>query len=218
MFENLLPFCIAALLLTVSPGADQIYIVSRTLAQGRLVGLVSSWGVCTGAAVHILAAAFGFSVIIQSSSLAYSLLKYLGAAYLVWLGIQAFRHRAVRVGAPGVLQKNPSLTSVYLQGIMVDVCNPKVALFFLAFLPQFIPADEPNRIAAFLFLGSLVLVFGLVWEVLLVFFADRILGRLLQSSRAVNFLNYAMGTVFMGLALHILFFDDAGSPQPADAV
>lgn len=218
MLENLLPFCIAAVLLTVSPGADQIYIVSRTLAQGKLVGLVSSWGVCTGAAIHILAAAFGFSVIIQSSAFAYSLLKYLGAGYLVWLGIQAFRHRAVHVGAPGIQKEKPSLMSVYMQGIMVDVCNPKVALFFLAFLPQFIPEDEPDRIAAFLMLGSIVLIIGLLWEALLVFFTNRILGRLLQSSRAVSFLNYAMGTVFLGLALHIIFFDETQTPEPVEAV
>lgn len=215
MTDSFIPFLVAAILLTVTPGPDQIYIVSRTLAQGRLVGLVSSWGVCTGAAVHIIAAALGFSVIIQTSAFAYAFLKYAGAAYLLWLGINAFRQQAVSVASRIDAPAPCSRRSVFLQGVLVDICNPKVALFFLAFLPQFIPADAPDQMARFLMLGAVVIGIGLVWEAFLVIMADLVLGSLLTHSRFVTWLNNGMGAVFIGLALHVLFSDDTSAPEGA---
>lgn len=211
--DSFIPFILAATVLTVSPGPDHIYILSRTLGQGRMVGFASSWGVCAGAAIHVLAAAFGFSLIIQTSALAYALLKYLGAAYLVWLGFNALRNKALF--PPDIVSdgRRSSLRAAFLQGIMVDVCNPKVALFFLAFLPQFIAPAAPDREIQFMVLGAVVILMGLVWEAVLIFFADRILSGLLKNSKAAHYLNYGMGAVFLGLALHVLFFDDARPEQ-----
>ena len=211
--DSFIPFIVAATLLNISPGPDHIYILGRTLAQGRLIGFASSWGVCSGAAIHVLAAAFGFSLIIQTSAIAYALLKYLGAAYLVWLGFNALRNKtlcAQNVESGGHRQ---SLRAAFLQGVMVDVCNPKVALFFLAFLPQFIAPEAPDRELQFIMLGTVVILMGLAWEAVLIFFADRILSGLLKSSRAARYLNYGMGAVFLGLAMHVLFFDDARPGQ-----
>ena len=205
MIENLPAFIAVALILNLSPGPDQIYVLSRTLAQGRFVGFVSSWGVCSGAFVHVFAAAFGFSLIIQSSFTAYAILKYCGAAYMAWLGIKAFRHNIFSLDQKAMTTR-PSLWRVYLQGVLVDVLNPKVAIFFLAFLPQFIPASAPNQVSQFIILGSIVILIGFIWEALLVLFSDIVLGRFLQNSRFIKYLNCAMGVVFFGLALHVAFF------------
>ena len=204
MTEHLAAFIGVALLLNISPGPDQIYVLGRTLAQGRFVGLVSSWGVCSGAFLHVFAAAFGFSLIIKSSPTAYAALKYAGAAYMVWLAINTLRHNVLSISKDDSAPK--SLGKVYLQGILVDVLNPKVAIFFLAFLPQFIPANSPSQVSSFIILGTIVILIGLVWESLLVFFSDLVLGRFLQKPALVKILNYIMAAVFLGLAVHVAFF------------
>ena len=204
MTEHLAAFIGVALLLNISPGPDQIYVLGRTLAQGRFVGFVSSWGVCSGAFVHVFAAAFGFSLIIKSSPTAYAVLKYAGAAYMVWLAINTLRHNVLNISKDTSAPK--SLGKVYLQGILVDVLNPKVAIFFLAFLPQFIPANSPSQVSSFIALGAIVILIGLVWESLLVFFSDLVLGRFLQNPALVKILNYIMAAVFLGLAVHVAFF------------
>ena len=212
MTDAIWPFLAATILFVMAPGPDVFYVVTRTIAQGRMVGFASSLGASTGAAIHILAAAFGFSVVIQTSAMAYALLKYAGAAYLAWLGIQALRQKAIRTENASGPKQSQSLGTVYLQGVIVDVCNPKVALFFLAFLPQFIPSGAADPVVAFLLLGAGVIVIGLIWEAVLVLFSDRVMGRLLRSSRAVRYLNRGMGAAFIALALNLVFSD---KPSPA---
>ena len=207
MIDNLPAFIGVALLLNLSPGPDQIYILGRTLAQGRFIGFVSSWGVCSGALVHVFAAAFGFSLIIKSSPTAYAALKYVGAAYMVWLAINALRHNVLHIDKDSTAPQTAG--KAYLQGILVDLLNPKVAIIFLAFLPQFISSDcaaPVDRVSAFIALGGIVILIGLIWEGLLVFFSDLILGRFLQNQSVLKYLHYMMAAVFMGLAVHIVFF------------
>lgn len=206
MVENLPAFLLAAFLLNASPGPDQAYVLSRTLAQGRLVGFISSWGVCSGALLHILAAALGFSLILRSSPVAYALLKYLGAAYLLWLGIKTFRRKEARANQAPTPPGCFSLGKVYAQGILVDLFNPKVALFFLAFLPQFIPPGQAGRAGIFVLLGVVVVAIGLVCEAALIMLAQHILGRSLQKSRAAVYLNHMLGLVFVGMAVNFAFF------------
>lgn len=202
MIENLPLFLTAALVLNISPGPDHVYILGRTLAQGQRAGFISSLGVCTGALVHVLAAAFGFAAIVQSSPVAYALLQYGGAAYLAWLGIQAFRTPALHLDAPAPTPM--SLGALFKQGVLVDVLNPKVALFFLAFLPQFVPHNAPSRTTTFIALGAVVILIAIIWEALLVLFADKILGHFLRHSRAATFLNQAMGVIFVLLAVRLV--------------
>ena len=203
MINNLPAFLLAAFLLNIAPGPDQAYILSRTLAQGRFVGLVSSWGVCSGAMIHVVAAALGFSLILQSSPAAYALLKYAGAAWLLWLGFKSFRRETFQINAAAAAQGRPPLGRIYAQGIMVDLLNPKVALFFLAFLPQFIPAESPQRTALFIALGGAVVAISLICEAALIVVSQRILGKSLQNSRAAAYLNYLMGLVFVALAVNL---------------
>lgn len=206
MTESIVPFLIASFILNISPGPDLVYVISRTLAQGRLVGLVSSWGVCSGAMVHVLLAAFGFSVLIQNTAWAYTALQYLGVVYLFYLGINSLRCKTLQISGTGVVAHKVSLPRIYLQGVMVDLINPKAALFFLAFLPQFIPAGTTEHSKDFILLGSIVVLMGIVCEACIVLFSDFFLGRLLKNSKAVSYLNYALGIVFIGLAINLAFF------------
>src|SRR5512132_4573848 len=133
-------FALAALGLLIVPGPAVTYIVTRSIDQGRSAGLVSVLGIHTGSIVHVAAAALGLSAILASSALSYGIVKYVGAAYLIWLGIRALRDRGEE--RPSVNGKEHSLARIYAQGVVVNVLNPKTALFFLAFLPQFVDVSR----------------------------------------------------------------------------
>lgn len=135
-------FAVASLALLVVPGPSVLYIVTRSMDQGRAAGLVSVLGIHTGSIVHVAAAALGLSAILASSALTYGIVKYVGAAYLIWLGIRALRCRDQE--RPDVAGKGHSLRRVYAQGVVVNVLNPKTALFFLAFLPQFVDVSKDS--------------------------------------------------------------------------
>ena len=139
------PFLIAALLLNISPGPDLAYISAQTAIHGRKIGVFSSLGVCSGAFVHVVAAALGLSAILATSTLAFSVVKWVGVAYLVWLGIGALRSSFAKRGPDDAASEIsavkrtpiPTMTAFHAwrQGAMIDVLNPKVAIFFMAFLP-----------------------------------------------------------------------------------
>ena len=204
MIEEPLLFLTAAIVLNISPGPDQAYILGRTLSQGRMIGLFSTWGVCSGAMIHVFAAALGFSVIIQTSEIAYNILLYCGAAYLLWLGITTLRSK--ELFSPKKSAPKASRARAYLQGMLVDILNPKVALFFLAFVPQFISPSDPHRFLTFVSLGAVVVGIAIVWESSLVFFAHHLLSGLVAKPGAARALNTALGLMFIGLALKLAFF------------
>src|SRR6185295_8923652 len=154
--HDLALFTLTVFVLNATPGVDMLYTVSRTLTGGSRAGLAATLGVCSGCVVHTLAAAFGLAALMAVSAWAFSLVKWAGAAYLVWLGIgmlrEAWRGSA---GPASVLPlAQAPLVAVYRQGILTNVLNPKVALFFLAFLPQFISPDAEHKTLAFLALGA----------------------------------------------------------------
>lgn len=200
--DSFLTFIVAAVVLTVSPGPDSVYIVSRTVAQGRLIGFLSFWGIYCGAATHVLAAAFGLTAILATSALAFSIVKYVGAAYLIWLGIQALRSKGMSLVFDGPV----SITSpwkVFGQGILVNLLNPKMALFFMSFLPQFV---DPSRGGVFLqivLLGLTTVAVGIIWDAFLVMSADRIAARLRGSRRFTRWMDRVLGSVFVGLGLRL---------------
>ena len=154
----MLLFVGAGLLLNITPGPDVLYIVGRSLGQGRLAGVVSSLGIATGCLVHVAAAALGLSAVMLAVPLAFDIVRYAGAAYLAWLGFRALARRSspldVRALAPVPLGR------IYTQGIVTNVLNPKVALFFLAFLPQFTDASRGPLPLQFLLLGLVFIVNG----------------------------------------------------------
>lgn len=190
-------------LLCVAPGTDTAYLLARTIAQGRRIGVVSALGVITGAGVHVVGAAAGVSAILAASATAFMVVKIAGAFYLIWLGIQALRSKGgisveQRVGAPEI-----SARRAFWQGVMVDVLNPKVAVFFLAFLPQFV---DPALGAAWwqmLTLGGIVLAAGFAWDVMLVLAAERMTAGLRRRPGLARWLDRALGSVLIALGLRL---------------
>jgi threonine/homoserine/homoserine lactone efflux protein len=192
-------FAGAALVLLVTPGPAVLYIVARSLDQGRAAGLVSVLGVATGALFHVAAAALGLSALLVSSSVAFDVVRYAGAAYLVYLGV---RKLAGPDEAPGGVERAPrTLASLYAQGVVVNLLNPKTALFFLAFLPQFVDADRGHVAAQVLFLGLVFVLLGVLSDGAWALGAGSIGGWLRGRAGVVRARRYLTGGTFIALGL-----------------
>lgn len=201
--HDLLIFLTASILLDISPGPDTLYVLTRTVAQGRRAGLLSSIGVCSGALVHVSAAAFGLSVILATSAVAFMAVKYAGAAYLIYLGIRTLRARGEALTIEATRPAKASGWKVFRDGVIVDVLNPKPALFFMAFLPQFVNPAAGHATLQFFALGLIVIAIALVWETLLVLFAHGVSRRLSGNRRIGQWLNRAVGTIFIALGIRL---------------
>ncbi len=197
-------FALAVLVLNATPGVDFLLTVSRTMQGGARAGVAAALGINAGCVVHALAAAFGLAALLALLPAAFRLIQWAGAAYLVWLGLgllrQAWRGTAL-AGATSVPAR--SFAADFHVGLLTNVLNPKVALFFLAFLPQFVPADSPSKTLSFLLLGAWLVAQGVVFLLLLVALAAR-LGRLGASPRLRRGLNAVGGVLFIALALRLL--------------
>jgi len=199
-----LVFFTAAIALNVSPGPDLIYILSRTIARGAKVGLASAAGVCSGAVVHVLAAAFGLSAILAASATAFSIVKYVGAAYLLYLGVQVLKSQG---GALELTTQNETVAvtpwQAFRQGVLVDVLNPKAAIFFMAFLPQFVRQDHGDSSVQLIVLGLLVIFVAIVIESLFVLAAARSTQFFRRNPRVSVWLDRALGTIFISLGIRL---------------
>ena len=155
--HDLALFIISGFLLNLTPGPDSILIMSRSAANGWRAGSVAAFGVCTGCYVHVFAAVLGLSAILASSATAFTIVKFIGAAYLVYMGLAALfsRSKAKTGQSPNKREMQLSHKSIFIQGFLSNALNPKVALCFLAFVPQFIDHDASNKALAFLVLGSI---------------------------------------------------------------
>lgn len=200
--EHYAVFIMSGLLLNVTPGSDTIYILTRTISQGRKAGFASVLGIVTGALFHTAFAALGLSVILMKSAVAFQILKWLGAGYLIYLGIKAIAAKSQDGLAVERGDMQP-LRRVYTQGLLTNLLNPKVALFYLAFLPQFIQADNDYGVLPFLILGLTFIVNGTVWCFILVLIAD-LATRKLRSSKITRYLDKATGAVYVLLGLKLL--------------
>ena len=193
---TLLVFALASLALIAIPGPNLIYIATRSLAQGRRAGVVSALGVEVGTLVHIAAASAGLSALVASSALAFDVVRYAGAAYLVVLGIRALRDRS---GDDPVGEPRPApLRRVFAEGVLVNVLNPKVALFFLAFLPQFVDpaANAATQIAV---LGLVLFAVGTCVDMAWALAAGALRGRLVRTTRARRRTRHATAAVYVAL-------------------
>ena len=186
-------FCAAALALLAIPGPAVLYIVMQSAEQGRRVGLASVAGIHLGTLVHVAAATAGLSAVIVASATAFSVVKYAGAAYLVYLGVRKLLERAP---VNGIERRGEPLRRAFMRGVLVNVLNPKTALFFLAFLPQFVDADRGAVWSQVLVLGLLFVGLGLVSDSLYALAAGTV-GGLLRRQRAA--LRYGSGIVYIGL-------------------
>ena len=203
--HDFLLFVAAGVLLNITPGPDMLYIIGRSTANGWRSGAAAALGIGAGCFVHIAAAALGLSAVLAASATAFTLLKIIGAAYLVYVGISLIRSsRSSPTAAPTVAFAPTTLRKVFVQGFLTNVLNPKVALFFLAFLPQFINADAPSKPLAFLFLGAVFNFNGTLWNLLVAWSAARFALAMGRNKLAAWF-NRCIGGLFVYLGIRLVF-------------
>lgn len=200
--HDLALFIVTALVLNATPGADMMYTVSRTLQFGWRGGIAAALGIGTGCAVHAVVAALGLAAVLAASPWAFDLIKWAGAAYLLWLGWGMLR-AALRPADSGRRPDDasrPAATRIYMQGVLTNVLNPKVALFFLALLPQFIAADAKSKPMAFLFLGALFVVNGTLFLLAVVALAHhaRRIGTRPAAGRMLNLIGASLFAALAG--------------------
>ena len=197
----LLLFFSTALLLALAPGPDNLFVLTQAAIKGRLVGLVVTLGLCTGLVVHTSAVALGVAAIFQTSAMAFTLLKFAGAGYLLWLAWGAFRAGAapLEAGAAG----ETSLRRFYLRGILMNITNPKVSIFFLAFLPQFTHPERGHLPVQMAVLGGLFILATLVVFGAISLLAGGLGQWLRRSTRVQQWLNRATGIIFATLAIKL---------------
>lgn len=201
--QHWLTFLVAAVLLNLSPGPDMAFIIGHTVKSGRKAGLTAMAGIWVGALCHVGFAVVGLSAILATSALAFSLVKYVGAAYLVWLGIQAWRSKGENLNFDGIKDKQVSTSKIFWQGVLIDLLNPKVAIFFLAFLPQFIEPGAGLPAAQFLLHGVLIIVVAAVIEPPLILLGDRLAKRLRESIKFRIWLDRSLGSLLILLGIKL---------------
>jgi threonine/homoserine/homoserine lactone efflux protein len=200
--QHLAVFVVSGVLLNLTPGQDTLYIVGRSLSQGRRAGLISVLGIMSGCVIHTLAAAFGLSAVLATSAPAFMAVKLAGAGYLAYLGFTMLLERPTLLGTVAEFVPERDWT-VYRAGLLTNVLNPKVALFFLAFLPQFVAPTTESRVLSFLFLGGVFVFNGTLWCLCLVWGASAISRRLRGHSRIGLLLQRATGAMFVGLGVRL---------------
>lgn len=195
-------FLAAGILLNLTPGQDTLYIIGRALAQGRRVGIASALGISAGCLIHTLAAALGLSAILATSSTAFTVLKWVGAAYLIYLGVRLlFEQQAAAATAHAA--NASGLAAAFRQGVLTNVLNPKVALFFLAFLPQFIDPASTTKVAAFLLLGATFVTTGTIWCLILAWSAGYMRTLVTPGRRGGWWLKRTCGALFVALGVRL---------------
>ncbi len=209
--ENYLGFILAAILLNLTPGTDSMYIIMRSVSQGRQAGFYSVLGIVTGILVHTLFAALGLSLLLAQSPIAFTIVKYVGAIYLCYLGFKMITSKPEASVANELNEdrkfvnfKSLDYGQIYKQGVFTNVFNPKVALFFLAFFPQFVDSNYAHGMLSFLILGLSFAITGFVWCLCLALLASRFSKNLRKNPSIEVLLNKISGVVFIGLGIKLL--------------
>ena len=197
-------FVLSGFLLNITPGPDTLYIVGRGSTQGLRAGVVAALGIGAGTLVHICAAALGLSAILAASATAFTVVKIVGAVYLLYVGISLIRSAGVSKSSPsGAVTRPAGMRSIFAQGFLTNVLNPKVALFFLAFLPQFVAADAGSKPLAFLFLGVLFNFNGTLWNLFIAWSTAHLSSRLAPSAAFKCWFNRCVGSVFVFIGVRL---------------
>ncbi|WP_201555196.1 LysE family translocator [Psychrobacter immobilis] len=209
--ENYLGFILAAILLNLTPGTDSMYIITRSISQGQTAGFYSVLGITSGILVHTLLASLGLSVLLANSPTAFMVVKYVGAAYLCYLGLKMLLSKKSNSIANSLSKdehtidkQNVDSWQIYKQGVLTNTFNPKVALFFLAFFPQFIDSSYAYGMLSFLMLGLTFATTGFIWCLCLALLAARFSTRLRENPSIETMLNRISGMVFIGLGIKLL--------------
>lgn len=206
--ENFIVFLAAAVMLNLTPGQDTMYIIGQSLARGRTAGVSSALGISAGAMLHTLAAAFGLSAILAASATAFEIVKWAGAAYLVFLGVRMMFERAESLPSPEPRQIRPHGywdSAAFRRGITTNLLNPKVAVFFLAFLPQFVAPNTQRTVIPFLILGATFICTGTVWCLIVAVAAARLSARARSKPAILRWIRRVAGGLFVVLGLKLAF-------------
>jgi threonine/homoserine/homoserine lactone efflux protein len=196
-------FIATAIVLILTPGQDTFFILGRSIAGGRGQGVAAALGISAGTVVHTFAAALGLSAVLATSPYAFMAVKFAGAASLIYIGVRALLSRANGLTDIDAKASDGEKWAAFRQGILTNVLNPKVALFFLALMPQFIDAGSSHKVAAFLVLGLTFFTMGLVWCVILAIAAARLRVAFLRRPSMATVLNRVAGVMFIGLGLRL---------------
>lgn len=202
--ENYIGFLIAGIILNLTPGSDTMYILTRSIAQGRKAGYYSVYGIVTGGLIHTMSASFGLSIILAKSALVFSIVKYCGVVYLIYLGIKMIGDKSSIFENNDKKIERLDLKKIYRQGVLTNVLNPKVALFFLAFLPQFINPDYAQGAIPFLLLGLTFMTTGTIWCLFLAYSSSLITGTLRKNDKIGKIMQKLSGLIFIGLGHKML--------------
>ena len=200
-------FVLSGLLLNVTPGPDTAYIIGHSIQLGWRGGVAAALGISCGCLVHVFGAAIGLSALLMTSSAAFAVLKLVGAAYLLFTGVQMLLSRPAPVAEMSVQNDAIQLGRVFWQGALTNALNPKVALFFLAFLPQFVAADSPHKTAAFLALGLIFICSGTLWCLGVAAFAAKAATRIRQSQGVMLWINRLLGGMFVYLGFRVAMLE-----------
>lgn len=200
---NFETFLIAGILLNLTPGNDTIFILARSIGHGKKAGIISALGIATGSLIHTVLAALGLSLIIAQSIVLFNIIKYAGAVYLIYLGIRMLTDKKALNAVEIHSQNSLNYLSIYRDAILTNVLNPKVALFFIAFLPQFIDPALKNSILPFLLLGMTFIITGTTWCMVLALFASAIADKLRTNTKISGAINKICGLALIGLGIKV---------------
>jgi threonine/homoserine/homoserine lactone efflux protein len=199
--QTLIEFTSAAFILALIPGPDNIFVLMQSLTQGKKAGIFVVFGLCSGLVFHTLAVAFGVAAIFKTSQLAFSVLKYVGCAYLLYLAYKSYKNSGDGISG----EKAPALPlkNLYFRGVVMNITNPKVSIFFLAFLPQFCDPAKGSVFAQVTLLGIVFMITTLIVFGAVAFLSGTIGNKILKSPKAQGYLNKLASFVFLGLAFRL---------------
>ncbi|MES2652426.1 MAG: LysE family translocator [Bacteroidota bacterium] len=196
-------FLIAGILLNLTPGNDTIFILSKSIAQGRKAGIFSVLGIATGSIIHTLLAAFGLSILIAESPLLFNIIKYAGAIYLFYMGYKMLTDQNKLKTELIPANEKANYFRIYRDGMLTNILNPKVALFFIAFLPQFIDPSYKNTVLPFLLLGATFITTGTIWCLIVAIFSATIFLKLKNSTSIATYINKVCGIALIALGIKV---------------
>ena len=200
--NDFLIFAFASLMLNITPGNDMLYVATRSTSQGVKAGIISALGIAGGCIVHLLAAVVGLSAIIANSATAFTIIKWVGAAYLIYLGIRSFLSKQNKFIINDKIEKK-SLSKLFWQGVLTNVLNPKVALFFLAFLPQFIHPEKGNSALQILLLGLWFNFSGTIVNSIVAMLFGKLGNWLADKQSFIKWQNNITGLLLIGLGIKV---------------
>lgn len=205
MLENLSLFIASSTVFILSPGVDTIFTLNKSLSGGVKAGVVASLGTAIGVLFHTLFAALGLSLILSQSGIAFSIVKYAGAAYLIYLGIKALREKLdlEEMLERGKDKKKQSLRSVFFMAVITNILNPKIALFFMAFFPQFVGKHEEGEFLPFFTLGGIYSLMCFIWLCLVAYFVSQFSKKIKKSAKTQKAFQYFSGLTFIGLGIKL---------------